>query len=136
MAEKLKKIKDDALVIDKKRVLIGVIIFAVILGAGALWVKNTLPHFLAAQEKKLDEKTASQGQVAGEADINVEGLQDQIDKIKNDVTKIKVEDVKEQEAVKKILNDLESLKEKATESAKVLDVKGNLCEEVKRRFCQ
>lgn len=122
--------------IDKKRVLIAVLMLGVLLGIGLMWGKVALPRFLAKQEKRMEEQAIKSGEVAGQTDINFGELQNQVDEIKKDVISIKVEDVKEQGAVKKIINDLDELIKKATESARIFDVKGNLCEEAKRRFCE
>ena len=110
------------------------------MGVGAVWAKEALPNFLAEKNTQLQQKTAeknSSGQVAGEQiDEQKEELQKQIQEIKTNVTNLKPEDIKQQAPVQKILGDLDELAKKASESAKILDVKGNLCEEAKKRFCE
>ena len=126
----------DSAYIDKKRVFVAILIVGAIVGLGFMWTKNALPRILSQQEKKAQEQLDEVGQVAGETDVNLNGLQNQIDKIKKDVSELKAEDLVIQKPVQKILDDLEALRKKASESAKIFDVKGNLCEEAKRRFCQ
>lgn len=141
--------------IDKKRVFIALLIFIVLVGAGGFWAKNNVPKFLAQKqiediahtgsaEERLgssDEGTKT-GEVAGSSEqrFTVEDtkqdLQKQIDEIKDTIAKLKPEDIKEQAPVQKILGDLDELAKKASESAKIFDVKGNICEEAKKRFCE
>src|SRR3989338_6679164 len=132
------ELKQDPVSIDKKRVAIALVGLAVLLGVGAVWAKEALPNFLAEKNTQLQQKTAeknSSGQVAGEQiDEQKEELQKQIQEIKTNVTNLKPEDIKQQAPVQKILGDLDELAKKASESAKILDVKGNLCEEAKKRF--
>jgi len=134
------ELKQDPVSIDKKRVAIALVGLAVLLGVGAVWAKEALPNFLAEKNTQLQQKTAeknSSGQVAGEQiDEQKEELQKQIQEIKTNVTNLKPEDIKQQAPVQKILGDLDELAKKASESAKILDVKGNLCEEAKKRFCE
>ena len=122
--------------LDPKRLFVGLAILIVIAGAVSMWAKDNFPRYLAQQDKITEEKAKEIGSVAGEADVNLDGLQTQVDEIKKDVIGIKVEDVKEQESVKKILRDLDELIKNASQSTKMFDVKGNLCEEAKKRFCE
>lgn len=124
--------------IDKKRVFIAVIVLVIVTGVGAVWVKEAIPKFLAEKKAEMQNpQQNSSGQVAGEQiDQQKEELQKQIEEIKVNITKLKPEDIKEQAPVQKILSDLDDLAKKASESAKVFDVKGNLCEEAKKRFCE
>lgn len=119
--------------IDKKRLFIAIVIITFLIGIGGVWAKNNLP--------KQNSAPAS-GQVEGIKDkaLGIEEqkqeIQKKIEEIKGDIVSLKPEDIKEQEPVKKILSDLDELKDKATESAKIFDIKGNLCEEAKKRFCE
>lgn len=123
--------------IDPKRFLIGIVVIGLVMGGLAFWAKDNLPRFLSAQQERLAQRQMEKpGIVAGESDINLNGLQEQIDGIKKDVLQLKADDIKNQEPVQKILNDLDALARQASQSAKVFDVKGNVCEEVKKRFCE
>lgn len=139
MNEQQKVIKEEAGVIDKKKVFIALFALFIIMGIGIVWGKDAIPHFLAEKKteiQKSGEKNSS-GEVAGEQiDRQKEELQKQIEEIKVNITRLKPEDIKEQAPVQKILGDLDDLSKKASESAKIFDVKGNLCEEAKKRFCQ
>ncbi|GEM_PF-4583802 len=127
--------------IDKKRVFIAIVIIAVFIGVGGVWAKNNLPKFLADNAKK-EILQKEGGKVEGLEDVRIEvdgqkrEVAKQIDAIKENIINLKPEDIKEQEPVKKILSDLDELKDKATESAKIFNIKGNLCEEAKKRFCE
>ena len=129
-------LQGERVAIDKKRVFIAVLFLGILLGIGVVWAKDALPRFLDEQEKKTEMRSKEAGRVAGETDVNFDLLQEQIDEIKKNVAQLKAEDLAKQKPVQKILDDLEELKAKASESAKTLDVKGNLCEEAKKRFCQ
>lgn len=130
---KEEKIKQQEVQIDKKRLFIAIVIITFLIGAGGVWAKNNLP--------KQNSAPAS-GQVEGIKDATPgieeqkQEIQKKIEEIKGDIVSLKPEDIKEQEPIKKILSDLDELKDKATESAKIFDVKGNLCEEAKKRFCE
>lgn len=134
-----RKVKEEPTEIDKKRVFIGLIVLAVVLVATLIWTKNNPPKFA---NQSLQKQKEGAGQVAGAADSNFnlsdkqEAVQKQVNDIKENITKLKVDDLKDQDTVKKILNDLDGLVQQASQSAKVLDVKGNLCEEIKKRFCE
>lgn len=142
--------------LDSKRIFIALLIFTVLVGLGGFWAKNNVPKFLAQKQdspqkeqsegsgvskEETDGNEDDKGRVAGASEENLtleakkQDLQKQIDEIKDTITKLRPEDIKEQAPVQKILADLDDLSKKATESAKVFDVKGNLCEEVKKRFC-
>lgn len=129
--------------LDKKRVLIALLILAITIGGSAVWAKNNLPKILSQKQTVSPHLPSnSEGEVSGSQDSRLEfdkqreDLQKQIEEIKKDIAKLKPEDIKEQEPVKKILNDLDDLRQKALDSTKVFDVKGNLCEEAKKRFCE
>ena len=147
--------KFDFAQLDKKRIFIAAILFGLV-GLGGFLAKDKVSQFLAQKQNVSEEQTAGagsskeeaggkedeEGKIAGAAeekltlDAKKQDLQKQIDKIKETIAKLKPEDIKEQAPVQKILSDLDELSKKATESAKILDVKGNLCEEAKRRFCE
>lgn len=131
--------------LDKRRIFIAVLILGAIVGLGGFLAKDKIPQFLAQKQKEITTSPQNEneaGEVAGISEERIQfedqkqEVQKQIDEIKESITKLKPEDIKEQAQVKKILSDLDDLSKKATESAKVFDVKGNLCEEAKRRFCQ
>ena len=126
--------------IDKRRLLLGVALLLGVFAGAVFWAKDTVPRFLAERRHVLQETQSKQaGSVAGLSDVRSsleEDIQEQIGEIKKNIAEIKTEDLKDQEAVKKILKDLDGISQKASESAKVLDVKGNLCEEAKKRFCE
>lgn len=134
-----KQKEEEPLEIDKKRVLIAIVLGGFVATGIFVWMKNN-PARIA--DMHVQKSSSSSGEVAGATSSRIslsekqEELQKQIDQIKENVTKLKLEDVKDQEVAKKILGDLDGVLKQASESAKVLDVKGNLCEEVKRRFCE
>lgn len=142
MNEGQQTIKKDQEVIDKKRVFIALLLFAVILGGAVFWGKETGPRLTQRFKDITAVRQQNAGEVAGSSDTKAEfkeqrqELQNKIDEIKTGVTKLKPEDIKEQVPVKKILSDLDDLAKQASESTKFLDIKGNICEEAKRRFCQ
>ncbi|MBI2036530.1 hypothetical protein HYT17_02790 [Candidatus Microgenomates bacterium] len=128
--------------INKRRLIIAILIFVVLAGAASLWAKNNLPKFLNQKLITNQDAVGKAGQVEGSKDVRTEveeqkqEIQNKIEEIKGDITNLKPEDIKEQEPVKKILSDLDELKNKATESSKIFDIRGNLCEEAKKRFCE
>lgn len=130
---KEEKIKQQEVQIDKKRLFIAIAIIVIFISASGIWAKNNLPK---------QNSAPAAGQVEGIKDATVgieeqkQEIQKKIEEIKGDIISLKPEDIKEQEPVKKILSDLDELKDKATESAKIFDIKGNLCEEAKKRFCE
>lgn len=128
--------------VDKKRVFIALILGIGVLGMGGWWAKDKLSALLEQKQAMESVGVQESGSVAGlEKDRLVleeqkKDLQKRIDEIKKDVSELKPEDIKKQAPVEKILSDLEEVKKKASESAEIFDIKGNICEEVKRRFCQ
>lgn len=114
---------------DFFRGLFAILIVIGVVGGGIFWVMKGMSQ-------------SQQGVVAGDSDskklleIEKQNLQNQIEKIKDDLQQIKPETITQQEQVQKILKDLDSVKQQASESVKILDWKGNLCEEAKKRFCE
>lgn len=129
-------LRSERVAINKKRVFVAILFLGILLALGVVWVKDALPRFLAEQEKRTEMRSKEAGRVAGETDVNFDILQEQIDRIKRDVSDLKPEDLAKQRSVQKIIDDLETLKQKASESAEIFDIKGNLCEEAKKKFCQ
>ena len=142
MNEGQQTIKKAPDVIDKKRLFIGIVILTLVSGGIFVFGKKTLPKVTEEFKNATTAREKIEGEVAGISDpeLNLEvqrkEVQNKIDEIKSSVTSLKPEDIKEQATVKKILSDLDDLAKQASESAKILDVKGNICEEAKKRFCE
>lgn len=83
----------------------------------------------------------SSGQVAGDATSRVSLQSAQTDTIKKiddlryRVSHLKPEDIKDSESVSRIMQDLDELKKEASTSAESWNVRNNVCEQVKERFC-
>lgn len=133
------KERSEKVAIDKKRVLIALVLITALVGLGVFWGKDNLTKTLSKFQVRKDagkvagEKVELKSPALGESR---QAFQKQVDEIKKNITQLKPEDIAKQGPVEKILHDLDDLKQKATESADILDVKGNLCEEAKKRFCQ
>lgn len=135
-------IKKDPEVIDKKRLFIGVVLLAAVLSGTVVWGKETLPKFAERFKNATLVREKNIGEVAGTSDAKAgleaqrEEVQSKINEIKSSVTSLKPDDIKNQAPVQKILSDLDDLAKQASESTKFLDIKGNICEEAKKRFCE
>ena len=141
MNEMQKSNKGEKGVIDKKRVFIGFLVLALVLTGIVYWGKDALPQFKASVQKITTVKQNNGGEIAGASDAKEqlkaqrEEVQGKIDEIKSSITSLKPEDIKNQGPVKKILSDLDDLEKQASASMKIFDIKGNICEEAKKRFC-
>jgi len=131
------KEKEEHPELDKKRVLIGLIVAAIVLGGFVSWAKSNPPKVADIQSKKAPVSTP--GAVAGVSDSKFDfadkqdDVKEHIDEIKTNITNLKPEDIAKQGPVQKILNDLDAVIKQATES---MNVQKNVCEEVKKRFCE
>lgn len=128
--------------IDKKKAFIGFLVVVLVLTGIVFWGKEALPKFAERFKNVTMVRERTQGEVAGSSDAKAglqaqrEEVQSKIDEIKESVTKLKPDDIKNEAPVKKILSDLDDLAKQASESTKFLDIKGNICEEAKKRFCE
>lgn len=141
MGEPVRKVPQVELVWDKKRLLVGIIILLLIVGG--LYLTKTL--VLDQKFKRIVTQENNKGKVAGttmeeekEQEViklpSQEEFRGKIEDIKKEISTLTPEDIKNQEPVKKILQDLENLKASA-EAQMVSGAKNAVCEQAKRVFC-
>lgn len=130
--------KGAELVWDAKRIAIGVISLAVVIGV--LYSVKTL-----VLDKNIDAKK-NEGRVAGTTikeeqkkevitPPSLEEFTARVEKIKKDVSTLTPEEVVKQEPVREIIRELEVLK--ATASSQLTEgTKNVVCEEAKKLFCK
>lgn len=126
----IKKKPETELVWDKKRILIGVLFLAFIIGSA---------YF--AKIYVLDRKL-SKGEIAGTSIkeekptplLQKEDFGKNIETIKRNISELEPEDIIKQEPVKKIIQDLDNLKT-STQEQVVGGAKNAVCEQAKKVFC-
>lgn len=128
--------------LDIKRIIVGIISIASLLGAG--YAAKIYVFDKQKVEQNEVVKNEEKGEVAGEKTgveqyettdtITKQEIQHKVDEIKKDVSNLKPDDIIKQEPVQKILKDLENIKtstqEKLTDNAK-----NTVCEQAKKIFC-
>jgi hypothetical protein len=138
MSEKKEEVARE---IDKKKVFLGLLVLGA-LSAGLFFLGKGMFPNLADKLKSVTTKRDIQGDVSENPNVKAtfdeqkNAMQNKIDDIKNSVTNLKPVDIKNQAPVQKIISDLNDLAKQATASVGFLDVKGNICEEAKKRFCE
>lgn len=127
---------------DLKRIMIGAFAALVLVGAGyvaKVYVLDKLSKNEVSRQQNDETESVAGESVSTPDDTSVDiisqkELGQKIDTIKKNITNLTPEDVAKQEPVKKILEDVESLKASA-EAQVVGGAKSAVCEQAKRIFC-
>lgn len=131
-----KKLPNVELVWDKQRIIIGLTLLAVLFGVA--YFAKIMVLDKREEAGKVAGTTVEEEQNLNDSEIirppTLEELDEKTEKLKKDISELTPEDVAKQEPVKKIIQDLENLKN-STQEQIVGGTKNAVCEEVKKIFC-